>query len=133
MEILKSKLKPYGFTLKKTSKVNLNEEAYVAHMARLPWELYCDVAYETEGGLHCHGVAYVPRAVAMKRFNFRGWHIHFEELYDPQQWMIYCNKHQAAPTIDMTDTPIEEDFVPPTTRMFPKLNGDYPRPERDNV
>jgi len=97
-------------------------------MNRLPWELYCDVAFETEAGLHCHGVAYIPRGVDLKRFRFRGWKIHFEELYDPQQWMIYCNKHQEAPTVDMVDTPIDEDFKPPTKRMFNKLNGDQFKP-----
>lgn len=127
MEIQKSKLKAFGFTLKKTKLINVTEDTYRSHMQRLPWDLYCDVAFEQESGLHCHGVAYVSRAVDMKRFRFRGWHIKLEELYDPQQWMIYCNKHQEAPTPDLVDTPIEEDFIPPTTRMFPKMNGDFPQ------
>lgn len=126
MEIQKSKLKPYGFTLRKTKLVNVEEDTYRSHMDRLPWELYCDVAFETESGLHCHGVCYIPRAVDMKRFRFRGWKLHLEELYDPQQWMIYCNKHQETPTPDMTDTPIEQDFIPPKKRMFPKLQSVIP-------
>jgi len=126
MEITKSRTRPYGFTLRKTTLTNVTEEAYRKHMDRLPWEIYTDVAFEQEAGLHCHGVAYIARAVDMKRFSFRGWHIHFEELYDPQQWMIYCNKHQSEPTPDMTDTPKEEDFIPPKKKMFPKINRTVP-------
>lgn len=122
MEILRSKVKSYGFTLRKTKLIDVDEATYRKHMDRLPWELYCDVEFENDGGLHCHGVAYVNKGVDMKRFRFRGWRLQLEELYDPIQWTIYCNKHQDKPTPDMVDTPKEEDFKPPKKRMIPKLN-----------
>jgi len=108
MEFEKSKIRSYGFTLRKTSLKNVTREAYEAHCNRLPWELYCDIVYEMEGGLHCHGVAYINSAIDKKRFNMRGWHVKLEELYDPIQWQIYCNKHQDAPTPDMIDSPPDQ-------------------------
>lgn len=108
MEIEKSKIRSYGFTLRKTTLKNVNREAYINHCNRLPWELYCDIVFEMEAGLHCHGVAYINKAIDTKRFRFRGWNLKLEELYDPIQWTIYCNKHQDNPTPDMVDSPSDE-------------------------
>jgi len=129
MEIEKSKFKSYGFTLRRTTNPGaVDIYDYKKHLERLPWHSYSNVVYEYKSGLHAHGVAVILRATDLKRFRFRGWHLHLVELWDPQQWDLYLNKDQSEPTPDMVDTPKEEDFVPPTKRMFPikQMTGGNP-------
>lgn len=118
LKITRSPTRMYGFTLRKTKLENVSKEAYQAHMYRLP--IKCtDVCYEMESGLHCHGIAYVPRGLDMRRLRFRGWRLHLEELYDVHQWMMYCNKHQDEPLPDMVDSP-DDGFEMPKHRLIPK-------------
>lgn len=110
MELLKASVRTYGFTLRKT-KLPAAQEDYIKHLARLSTIPGCNVesyVFEYEAGLHSHGIITIPAKTDFKRFRFRGWNIQLEELWDPQQWVIYMNKHQHDTLSDELDA--EPDY-----------------------
>lgn len=121
MELQKAQVRTYGFTLRKT-KLPANQNDYIKHLARLsklPGVAVESYVFEYEAGLHSHGIMSIPSGTDFKRFRFRGWNIKLEELWDPQQWVIYMNKHQDM----IEDDCISDDCPLPVLRNIFRLHG----------
>lgn len=123
MEVKKTVLKSYGYTVRRTKDpANVDEAMYMTHierLGRLPGVVVEGrPIFERKAGLHCHGVIVIPKALDLKRFRFRGWHIHLEEIYDPQGWYQYLTKEQEELPIDLIDPP--DDSPLPKRRLFTK-------------
>lgn len=121
MEILKTAVKTYGYTIRRTKDpTNADEAMYLSHIDRLNKlpgvVIEGKPVFENTKGLHCHGVIMIPKALDLKRFRFRGWHIFLEELYDPQGWYQYLTKESKELPLDMIDPP--DDSPLPKKKLF---------------
>lgn len=121
MEIQKSQVRSYGYTLRKVKDPGaVTRDMYAKHIERLSKLQGVSFegvpVYELASGLHCHGVVRIPKGLDTKRLRFRGWHFKLEELYDPQGWYLYLNKGQEDLLPDMIDPP--DDSPLPKGRLF---------------
>lgn len=112
MQLDKAAIRSYGFTLRRTknptSVCRQDYDSHIERLCKLPGVTLHDYVFETEGGLHSHGIFIIPVKTDFKRFRFRGWHIHLSELNEGHLWDLYLNKHQPELTTDLQDDSEEE-------------------------
>lgn len=88
----------YGFTYKKNTSNPLlvNEEDYEPILIMLRRKgIVIDVQYESDskGLLHIHGlVEFSGKTPLFKSMCPKGYHSHFEEIYDIEGWSRYIHK-----------------------------------------
>lgn len=100
MEITKSLLTAYAFTIKDNRKV-INEsrqeeyDKWFDKLGRLGLELEYQVKeLDSMNRLHIHGVVLIPKGFYRKRLLQGGLHIKLVELYNAQGWLKYMLKEQ---------------------------------------
>jgi len=116
----------YGFTYKLNIKKNPTEEDYepILRLLRSKGEV-TDFVYETKTkrglptALHIHGVVDFNRKNPyFKSMCPKGYHAHFEEIYDSKNWLGYINKNRGKQIEDelpsdyqpLTDSPLPTDY-----------------------
>lgn len=126
LEIQESETVPFAFTLRKT-KQPVSKADYEAKLGKIN-ALGCNVTdhvYESEAGLHCHGVIQIPKDFNKIKLRTRGWRMYLEELYDYAGWLSYMTKQNILETntpdvwwYKSSDSPRDPDFKMPKKRLF---------------
>jgi len=100
MEITKSLLTPYAFTIKDNRKV-VNESRQVEYdkwfdkLGKLGINMEYQVCeLDSMNRLHIHGVILIPKGFYRKRLIQGGLHIKLVELYNSDGWLKYMLKEQ---------------------------------------
>lgn len=111
LEVVKSQLVSYAYTIKDNRKVNNSDrkETYNIFFRRCEcWNIPVEYKVEEkdkQGKLHIHGIMYLKKGFYRKRLCMPNLHLKLVELYNKEGWKQYIHK-------DLLDTTSIHDIMP---------------------
>lgn len=108
MEIIRSNLKAFAYTIKPLSKELMNDEcdAFFDNLDRLKIKVEYKISErDSKGKLHYHGVILLPNGFYRKRLVVHGYSIKLVEMFDKAGWLKYIHKD-----VDTEDEKIRESM-----------------------